>query len=485
MKNRILGITLACAMIVWLLAGCGGGSAVPSSDEGTGPTAGNDASSISSSWKVTCPWAPSGAAVMVSQKAATLSPNDFDSITLVPETIAGDAATDNTWVLDTQANDPDLVFVGEGLLSITAIIVPSKMQFTTEDDFVFVESLYSSIFPLSADADLSINTLDDLEAYLGQCANYYKNLRYPQVVVNDTTCADQLVSLLIQAGHRRIAGIFVYDNYQSIEQFQGTVAAMLKRGVEFQDDYVKWCVSHEAHDQRFARSIDRFLKGLPQCTAIVCCNYMIYRLVRSVLEAQGKQVPEDCSLAYFDYSSADWEEECVTCSVHQGRQIGTLVATRLMMMIQRKDCEDKNYTYVMKPKIHIGTSIRKIGSLIHPPQDWNLLTYVRLRAGAPWNSPQCARPFCLALSPCALPPVGADARLLDGDHLVAGLLHRLFQLLVGGGAADGGALALQVHAGGFAGEAVEGVADVLDAVLAHHAFDHDLLFHVGHSFILI
>lgn len=190
--------------------------------------------------------------------------------------------------------------------------------------------------------------------------NYYKNLRYPWVIVNDKECADQLVGLLIQAGHRQIAGIFVYDNYQSIEKFQGTAAAMLKRGVEFQDDYIKWCVSDEAHDQRFARSIDRFLKGLPKYTAIVCCNYMIYRLVRQVLELQGKRVPEDCSLVCFDYSGKDWEKERITCSVHQGRKIGALVATRLMTMIQRKDCEDKNYTCVLKPKIYIGTSIRKV-----------------------------------------------------------------------------------------------------------------------------
>ena len=190
--------------------------------------------------------------------------------------------------------------------------------------------------------------------------NYYKNLRYPWVIVNDKECADQLVGLLIQAGHRHIASIFVYDNYQSIEKFQGTAAAMLKRGVEFQDDYIKWCVSDEAHDQRFARSIDRFLKGLPKYTAVVCCNFMIYRLVRQVLEAQGKRVPEDCSLVCFDYSGSDWEKEGITCSVHQGRQIGALVASRLMTMIQRRDCEDNNYTCVIKPKIHIGNSIRKI-----------------------------------------------------------------------------------------------------------------------------
>lgn len=190
--------------------------------------------------------------------------------------------------------------------------------------------------------------------------NYYKNLRCPRVIVNDMECADRLVGELIEQGHRLIAGIFVYDNYQSITKFQGTVAAMQKRGVLFQDDYIKWCVSNEAHDPRFARAIDRFLKGLPKYTAIVCCNYMIYRLVRQVLDAQGKRVPEDCSLVCFDYSGKSWEAEGITCSLHQGQRMGRLVATRLMKMIECRDCDDKNYTYVMEPKIYIGTSIRTL-----------------------------------------------------------------------------------------------------------------------------
>ena len=146
MKKRILSIALVVAMCVTLLAGCGQKSAT---------------------WKVTCPWAPSGVAAMVSQQAATKSTSYSDTITLVAEAIKGDAATVNTWVADTKANDTELVFVGEGLLSITSILDPAKMQFGYED-FVFVENLYSSIFVLSADAKLNINSVADLEAYVQQ-----------------------------------------------------------------------------------------------------------------------------------------------------------------------------------------------------------------------------------------------------------------------------------------------------------------------------
>lgn len=144
MKKRILSISLALILLAALLAGCG---------------------SKSATWKVTCPWAPSGVAAMVSQKAAAKSTEYSKDITLVAEAIKGDAATVNTWVMDTKANDTELVFVGEGLLSITSILDPAKLQFGYED-FVFVENLYSSVFVLSADAKLNIKSIADLEAFV-------------------------------------------------------------------------------------------------------------------------------------------------------------------------------------------------------------------------------------------------------------------------------------------------------------------------------
>ena len=144
MKKRVVSLVLALLLVASLLSACGGGNAT---------------------WKVTCPWAPSGVAAMVSQKAAAKSTDYSKDITLVAEAIKGDAATVNTWVMDTKANDTELVFVGEGLLSITSILDPAKLQFSA-DDFVYVENLYSSVFVLSADANLGISTVADLEAFV-------------------------------------------------------------------------------------------------------------------------------------------------------------------------------------------------------------------------------------------------------------------------------------------------------------------------------
>lgn len=144
MKKRVLSLSLAFVLLASLLASCG---------------------SKSATWKVTCPWAPSGVAAMVSQKAAAKSTEYSQDITLVAEAVKGDAATVNTWIMGTEANDTELVFAGEGLLSITSILDPAKLQFTYED-FVFVENLYSSVFVLSADAKLDIKSVADLKAYV-------------------------------------------------------------------------------------------------------------------------------------------------------------------------------------------------------------------------------------------------------------------------------------------------------------------------------
>ena len=116
-------------------------------------------------WTVLCPWAPSGVAAMVNQKAAGLSTKYSEDIILVADAQKGDATTVNSWVMSKNADDPDLVFAGEGLLSITSILLPENLQFTY-DDFAYVENLYSSVFVLSADSELGIENIGGLEAYL-------------------------------------------------------------------------------------------------------------------------------------------------------------------------------------------------------------------------------------------------------------------------------------------------------------------------------
>ena len=190
--------------------------------------------------------------------------------------------------------------------------------------------------------------------------NYYKELNYPRVINNDYKCARELIGLLTRAGHKKIAGIFVYDNYQSIEKFRGYVGALRSAGLKFEDDYIKWCISNEAHADGFYKEIGKFLKGLPKCTAIVCCNYMILQSVLHFLRETGKSVPEDYSLVCFDYSGQDWEHSGITCSIHPGYEMGIQVGKRLLKMIQNHEYCGNGYSYLMDLRIYEGRSIRKL-----------------------------------------------------------------------------------------------------------------------------
>ena len=213
MKKRLLSLSLAFAMSVGLLAGCGSSNDGGSAASGSG--AGSTTTQKQASWKVTCPWAPSGVAAMVSQKAASKSPEYSDTITLVAEAVKGDAATVNTWVMDTEANDHELVFVGEGLLSITSIIDPAKMKFTAED-FAHVENLYSSIFVLSAAADLNIKTIADLEAYVA-------NGNEVSVAVNGATSSEAFLAAAL-FGKMGVGDKLKLTPYQSAAEAAQAVA---------------------------------------------------------------------------------------------------------------------------------------------------------------------------------------------------------------------------------------------------------------------
>ena len=100
MKKKLLALGLAVMTVAMSLVGC---------------------SEKAVTWTVTCPWAPSGVAAMVSQKAASLSNTYSDKIILVADAVK---------------------------------------------DFEFVENLYSSVFVMSADSKLNIKNIDDLKTYM-------------------------------------------------------------------------------------------------------------------------------------------------------------------------------------------------------------------------------------------------------------------------------------------------------------------------------
>lgn len=115
-------------------------------------------------WLVTCPWAETGVAGRVNVRTAEESKTFSDQIVLDAQSVKGDANTVNQWVKENNTDSNAMIFVGEGLFAIAPIMNPDSMEFSYSD-FVFIENLYSSIFVLSARADLNLTTIMDTQMY--------------------------------------------------------------------------------------------------------------------------------------------------------------------------------------------------------------------------------------------------------------------------------------------------------------------------------
>ncbi len=190
--------------------------------------------------------------------------------------------------------------------------------------------------------------------------NYYEGTQFPKIIIDDPKCADRLIQILTSKGHTKIAGIFVYDNHQGIEKYKGYVKAIRTYGAEFDDAYIKWCISSDINDSAFPKALIKFLKGIPKCTAIVCCNIMILKVVREVLGKLGKAVPQDYSLVCFDYSDSDYEQLGITSSLHPGFAMGEMLAKNIVAMIEDPNFKHHDYSYIFPPLIHEGFSVKEI-----------------------------------------------------------------------------------------------------------------------------
>ena len=118
-------------------------------------------------WTVTCPWAETGVAAKVNVETASKISEVSKQFVMEPVAVKGDAKTVNEWIARCNADSQELVFAGEGMYAIAPIMNPESLDFTY-DDFVFIENLYSSIFVMSARADLNLHSVMDVQMYMSE-----------------------------------------------------------------------------------------------------------------------------------------------------------------------------------------------------------------------------------------------------------------------------------------------------------------------------
>lgn len=161
--------------------------------------------------------------------------------------------------------------------------------------------------------------------------NYYPDLKNPLYVVADDRAGGRIAcELLLQKGHRRIAGIFKSDDMQGHRRYIGYVDALYGAGLSVEDANVIWYTT-ETRDRILEIYATEALRG---CTAVVCYNDEVALQVINTMQANGLFIPEDMEIASFDNSSvAQLSATPFLSLISPKENLGRLAAEKLLNCI--------------------------------------------------------------------------------------------------------------------------------------------------------
>jgi GntR family transcriptional regulator of arabinose operon len=161
---------------------------------------------------------------------------------------------------------------------------------------------------------------------------YYPDYK-PQVyvVADDRAGGAAAVSLLINKGRSRIAGLFKSDDIQGHRRYSGYAEALRENNLSLSDDKVLWYTT-ETRERLINSSLIDVISG---CDALVCYNDEAAVEALRVIKANKLEVPRQLAVVSFDgsmYSSLTSPK--LTSFVLDKEEIGRLAARKLINIIK-------------------------------------------------------------------------------------------------------------------------------------------------------
>lgn len=165
----------------------------------------------------------------------------------------------------------------------------------------------------------------------------------PFVMDDNEAGGKMLVEYLYHKGHRRIAGIFKYDDLQGRQRFAGYLNGLQEFDLVPEDSNILW-YSTDVKERFLTKGVsDSRMDGiLSECSAIVCYNDEIASRVVSYLTDRGLSIPGDIAVVSFDNSPySEMSTPRITSLSHGNDNVGRLAAEMLFRCLSGQACASK------------------------------------------------------------------------------------------------------------------------------------------------
>jgi len=184
--------------------------------------------------------------------------------------------------------------------------------------------------------------------------------RVDSVTIDNFSISREIVELLIEKGHRRIAFINSKSGiYSSMDnRAEGYRAALEGNGIEVNDAYIKECDNSIQGGYEGFRDLFHTHKDF---TAIFTANHYLTMGVLVAAKEMGIKIPDDISFVAFDYMP--WHDILpykLTVAEQPMQQIGQHAAEIMLRRLQNDSNDTMREALTLSAKIRIGDSIRSI-----------------------------------------------------------------------------------------------------------------------------
>lgn len=186
--------------------------------------------------------------------------------------------------------------------------------------------------------------------------SYYPEIKLPYVVLDDKKTGYLATKHLIEAGHKRIAGIFKSDDRQGHLRYAGYVKALSDAGLRLYDENVLWIDTEDLRN--LSTESKRVLRRLKESTGCVCYNDLAAQEIVKICGKSDIKIPNDLSIVSIDNSDiAENSKVALTSVAHPKSELGRKVADNLIQMIQGK-ITDASYEFA--PELTERKSVLKL-----------------------------------------------------------------------------------------------------------------------------